>query len=153
MAQFEIKLIFIFFPGAVPFPLLFGLMFDQVCLVWQEICGDEKGSCWIYDNQSFATRLMYTVIAVKTLSTLSFITAFLVYKPPKSADTSLTDTETDSEVISVKTVTNCEMTETLLEVEQADSQLKLCDISKIQMHNLSHCDSKPLLDNTEEIRS
>ena len=91
------------FPGAVPFPLLFGLMFDQVCLVWQQTCNDEQGSCWIYDNQSLGKRLMYMIIAVKILSTSSFLGAFLVYKPPINNDKG--DSNSDSEVLPLTTVT------------------------------------------------
>ena len=77
------SLFFFAFTGATPFPLLFGLMFDQVCLVWQETCDDEQGSCWIYDNRVLGKRLMYMIITVKTISTFGFFISFLVYKPPK----------------------------------------------------------------------
>ena len=61
--------------------LLFGVIFDHACQVWQDQCG-EQGSCWIYDSKFLATGMLYLCIITKILTCLSFLGAFCIYKPP-----------------------------------------------------------------------
>ena len=36
--------------GMIVYPLIFGILTDSSCLVWEEVCGD-TGACWIYNAQ------------------------------------------------------------------------------------------------------
>ena len=69
-------------PGNVPGPIIFGLVFDVACVVWQTTCEGEEGSCWIYDSQFVAEGIFIACLVVKGVSTLSFLLAYCLYKPP-----------------------------------------------------------------------
>ena len=70
-----------FLAGNVPGPIVFGVIFDTACLVWQYRC-DERGSCWIYDSLFVAEGIFWACIVVKSISSLGFLLALLVYRPP-----------------------------------------------------------------------
>ena len=70
-----------FMAGNVPGPIVFGVIFDTACLVWQYRC-DERGSCWIYDSLFVAEGIFWACIVVKSISSLGFLLALLVYRPP-----------------------------------------------------------------------
>ena len=70
-----------FVAGNVPGPIVFGVIFDTACLVWQYRC-DERGSCWIYDSLFVAEGIFWACIVVKSISSLGFLLALLVYRPP-----------------------------------------------------------------------
>ncbi|KAK9505169.1 hypothetical protein O3M35_009279 [Rhynocoris fuscipes] len=40
--------LFAFIPG----PILFGIIIDSTCLIWDNNCG-QKGNCWLYDKTAF----------------------------------------------------------------------------------------------------
>lgn len=65
-------------PGAI----IIGAIFDSSCLVYQESCDVELGSCWIYDTQFIAQGLCVVGIVIKAISALCFGSALLLYKPP-----------------------------------------------------------------------
>lgn len=49
--------------GAIPGPIVFGLIFDATCKLWQEAeCSGEQGSCWIHDSAEVS---LYVFIACK----------------------------------------------------------------------------------------
>ena len=66
----------------MPGPIIFGLVFDVACLVWQETCDGGEGSCWIYDTQFLAEGIFWACIVVKGVSTLGFLMAYCLYRPP-----------------------------------------------------------------------
>lgn len=35
---------------AIPYPILYGKIFDSSCLVWSQEC-DKRGNCWLYDTE------------------------------------------------------------------------------------------------------
>lgn len=36
--------------GTIPAPMIFGLLIDETCILWQESC-DDHGACLVYDNK------------------------------------------------------------------------------------------------------
>ena len=70
------------YTGATPWPLLFGAVLDNACLVWQENCG-EKGSCWIYDNVKMGQGIFIIVLVCKFIAFVALAIATRLYKPPK----------------------------------------------------------------------
>lgn len=42
--------------GNVPCPIVYGVVVDSACLVWEMACG-EQGACWLYDSTVF--RMFY----------------------------------------------------------------------------------------------
>ena len=69
------------FVGNVPGPIVFGIIFDTACLVWQVRC-EEQGSCWIYDSLFVAEGIFWACVIVKCISSLGFLLALLLYRPP-----------------------------------------------------------------------
>ncbi|XP_060072652.1 solute carrier organic anion transporter family member 4C1-like [Ylistrum balloti] len=67
--------------GTVPGPIMFGSVIDSTCLVWQEKCG-EKTSCWIYDNALLSRNFFIILFAVKITTSILFVIAYKLYKPP-----------------------------------------------------------------------
>ncbi|OWF36138.1 Solute carrier organic anion transporter family member 4C1 [Mizuhopecten yessoensis] len=67
--------------GTVPGPIMFGSVIDSSCLIWQEKCG-EKTSCWIYDNALLSRNFFIIVFAVKITTSILFVIAYKLYKPP-----------------------------------------------------------------------
>ena len=67
--------------GNVPGPIVFGIVFDTACLVWQEKC-DGRGSCWIYDTQFLAEGIFWACVIVKLISSAGFFLALVLYRPP-----------------------------------------------------------------------
>ena len=80
-----LKQTFVRFLGSVPGPILFGWVFDKVCTVWQEKC-EEQGSCWVYDREKMAHRIMTLGLVIKAISTILFSLALFFYKPPSKSD-------------------------------------------------------------------
>ncbi|XP_033727827.1 solute carrier organic anion transporter family member 4C1-like isoform X2 [Pecten maximus] len=67
--------------GTVPGPIMFGSVIDSSCLVWQEKCG-ENTSCWIYDNSQLSRNFFIILFSVKVTTSVIFIIAYKLYKPP-----------------------------------------------------------------------
>ena len=65
----------------MPGPIVFGIVFDTACLVWQEKC-DGRGSCWIYDTEFLAAGIFWACVVVKLISSLGFLLALILYRPP-----------------------------------------------------------------------
>lgn len=38
--------------GNVPCPIIFGVVVDSACLLWDSVCGT-KGACFLYDSDVF----------------------------------------------------------------------------------------------------
>ncbi|KAG8187157.1 hypothetical protein JTE90_020034 [Oedothorax gibbosus] len=36
----------------IPYPLIYGALADDACLVWEESCS-KTGNCWLYDSDKF----------------------------------------------------------------------------------------------------
>ncbi|UYV75934.1 SLCO4A1 [Cordylochernes scorpioides] len=68
--------------GTIPAPLLFGVMIDRSCILWQDTCSG-SGSCLAFDNYKMSTNVLTIVTVVKFLSFFFFLGAWLCYHPPK----------------------------------------------------------------------
>ncbi|XP_016049017.2 solute carrier organic anion transporter family member 4C1 [Erinaceus europaeus] len=70
--------------GTIPGPIIFGVMIDSSCVLWDvNECG-VKGACWVYDNIKMAHMLVAISVVCKII-TISFIgLAIFLYKPPPS---------------------------------------------------------------------
>ncbi|KAK3087766.1 hypothetical protein FSP39_010363 [Pinctada imbricata] len=97
--------------GTVPGPIFYGAVIDSTCLVWQEKCGDEQTSCWIYDNVALSRNFFLILICFKVFAGIMFLLAYKFYKPPLEKMASATyvvnsnNTNTvDSEDVAVATV-------------------------------------------------
>lgn len=62
--------------GSIPYPLLFGYISDQACLIWEKSCG-KQGNCWYYDANKFRQYLHLTAVAFMIGS--SFFDLFVIY--------------------------------------------------------------------------
>ncbi|GFT65176.1 solute carrier organic anion transporter family member 3A1 [Nephila pilipes] len=58
--------------GFIPYPIVFGVLVDSACLVWEKSCG-ETGNCWFYDVPKFNYLLHGASALFSILSALSFL--------------------------------------------------------------------------------
>lgn len=72
--------------GTIPGPVLTGFVIDTSCALWQILCDDSKGSCYVYDRYEMGWRLFLWWISVKLFSAVFFFIASIKYKNPQ-ADT------------------------------------------------------------------
>ena len=68
--------------GSVPAPLMFGLLFDVSCLLWQEECG-RRGNCWVYDKQQLSYNLLSLGFPASCLALVLFFLAFITFPKNK----------------------------------------------------------------------
>ncbi|XP_076338808.1 solute carrier organic anion transporter family member 74D-like [Tachypleus tridentatus] len=61
----------------IPYPLIYGIIVDSSCLVWEETCG-ETGNCWVYDSEKFRYSLHGTSLAFLILSIIFDFLVFLL---------------------------------------------------------------------------
>ncbi|XP_041479801.1 solute carrier organic anion transporter family member 4A1-like [Lytechinus variegatus] len=66
--------------GTVPGPVIFGLLIDNACSIWEEDC-DGARTCWMYDNSTLAKNALILTVCLKTVSILFFVGALVFYKP------------------------------------------------------------------------
>eukprot|EP00057_Strongylocentrotus_purpuratus_P033129 XP_790304.3 PREDICTED: solute carrier organic anion transporter family member 4A1 isoform X1 [Strongylocentrotus purpuratus] len=66
--------------GNVPAPIIFGLLIDRSCLLWETTC-DGSRSCWLYDNQQFSHSFLLLTVLFKSCSLLFCVAALFCYKP------------------------------------------------------------------------
>ena len=57
---------------------------DSACNVWQSLCDDKEGSCWIYRKTDMGVRLFVWWVIVKLLSMAFYFAAQYLYKPSDS---------------------------------------------------------------------
>lgn len=84
------------FLGTIPGPLLFGFTLDKGCVVWQEKC-NERGSCWIYDNDQLGRNFYILMVSVKLVSVSMMVVAYKLYKPPKQEGVNSSQTQLEIE--------------------------------------------------------
>ncbi|XP_030830131.1 solute carrier organic anion transporter family member 4A1 [Strongylocentrotus purpuratus] len=66
--------------GSAPSPIIFGLLIDKSCLVWEALCGGAQ-ICWLYDNRTLAYTMLGLCLCCKVLSLIFFGCAHLFYRP------------------------------------------------------------------------
>ena len=73
--------------GSIPGPILFGVVFDSVCVYWQYECG-RRGNCWVYDNTNLSLRaLAIALVGLAVNVVLSFL-AWVLYPSNVSSPSS-----------------------------------------------------------------
>ncbi|OCT98558.1 solute carrier organic anion transporter family member 4C1-like [Xenopus laevis] len=84
-----VQWLFIRLLGSIPGPILFGVVIDSTCILWNiNECGAE-GACWTYNNSQMSFSLIAISAASKVLTIAFLFVAFCIYKPPlKSTETS-----------------------------------------------------------------
>ena len=59
--------------GSIPGPILFGLLIDNTCILWdKKECDDSVGNCLIYDNWTMAYSILAVQMTVKALGIIFF---------------------------------------------------------------------------------
>ncbi|XP_063820142.1 solute carrier organic anion transporter family member 4C1 [Pseudophryne corroboree] len=77
--------------GSVPGPIVFGVVIDSSCILWNvNECGS-KGACWTYDNSSISYKLIGISAASKVITLIFLFVAYFIYKPPLSKSDSSQD--------------------------------------------------------------
>ncbi|KAF8778400.1 Solute carrier organic anion transporter like protein [Argiope bruennichi] len=71
--------------GTIPAPIFFGWLIDKSCVLWQDSCDDQHGSCLFYNNEKMSTNILTIICLVKFLSCIFFTVAWYSYRPPESA--------------------------------------------------------------------
>lgn len=56
-----VTLMFVSLFALIPGPILYGIIIDQTCLIWEDTCGS-NGNCWYYDKERFRWSLNCTAI-------------------------------------------------------------------------------------------
>ena len=75
--------------GAIPGPIIFGVIFDSGCVYWQFECG-RRGNCWVYNNDVLGVRAFAIAVAGIFASTVLFILCWLSYPPVTTCNSGLT---------------------------------------------------------------
>ena len=61
----------------MPGPLIFGVVFDSACILWQEGCG-ALGTCWVTDNDALAYRFLILFMIIQIVAFILFGGSYLV---------------------------------------------------------------------------
>lgn len=76
--------------GSIPAPIIFGLVIDSTCQIWQEeddSCAESSGgSCWFYDVSTLGVRLFLVTLLPKIVSAFFFLAALYVHKPEEAEE-------------------------------------------------------------------
>ena len=60
---------------------MLGSIMDSACNLWQQLCNDDSGACWIYKKTDMGIRLFVWWVIVKLLSMGFYFAAQYFYKP------------------------------------------------------------------------
>lgn len=85
--------------GTIPAPMLFGVLIDETCALWQRDsqqdqqgpqsprgpCAAEDGSCIAYDNLNMSRYMLALALLGKVCSLVFYALAWWLYKPPAGA--------------------------------------------------------------------
>lgn len=67
--------------GSVPGPIVFGILLDSSCLLWETNC-DGSANCWLYDNKMSAQGFLILTASCEVIATTCLILALATYKSP-----------------------------------------------------------------------
>ncbi|KAJ8020668.1 Solute carrier organic anion transporter family member 4A1 [Holothuria leucospilota] len=101
--------------GTVPGPIIFGKLIDSACMIWEYEC-EGQGTCWVYQNDDFATSLFLVVLSCRLLSIVFYSGSLLFYKPLKKEIGEDGDDEKKEEIDLSQTKTTPSSTEEGMEV-------------------------------------
>lgn len=71
--------------GTVPGPIVFGLLIDKSCMIWEDQC-DGLRNCWLYENGQFAMYMFVIVFSCRAISILFYLAAYFLYSPAETSD-------------------------------------------------------------------
>ncbi|XP_044131909.1 solute carrier organic anion transporter family member 4C1 [Bufo gargarizans] len=70
--------------GSIPGPIVFGVVIDSSCILWNlNECGTQ-GACWTYNNTGISYKLIGISAASKVITIIFLFIAYFIYKPPPS---------------------------------------------------------------------
>lgn len=78
--------------GAIPGPILYGVIFDSSCVYWQEECG-RRGNCWVYNNDDISTRAFILSFMGVVICVVFLILCWIYYPPISCANCRIKSTE------------------------------------------------------------
>lgn len=73
--------------GGLLGPVLFGVILDSSCSLWDERC-DKRGFCWTYNNNTLSLLVFAAVVAFKIGKLLFYLMAWYFYPISEVDDTS-----------------------------------------------------------------
>eukprot|EP00467_Chlorarachnion_reptans_P007681 CAMPEP_0114517006 /NCGR_PEP_ID=MMETSP0109-20121206/17652_1 /TAXON_ID=29199 /ORGANISM="Chlorarachnion reptans, Strain CCCM449" /LENGTH=790 /DNA_ID=CAMNT_0001697475 /DNA_START=27 /DNA_END=2399 /DNA_ORIENTATION=- len=71
--------------GSIPGPLIFGVVIDSACFLWEEKC-NERGSCWEYRSFELRRNLVMLALFPKLASFVFFFLAWWYFEDSPEAD-------------------------------------------------------------------
>lgn len=66
--------------GAIPGPIIFGVIFDSSCVYWQFDCG-RRGNCWVYNNNRVSIRAFFITTTGVLISFVFMLLCWIFYPP------------------------------------------------------------------------
>ena len=66
--------------GAIPGPIIFGVIFDASCVYWQFDCG-RRGNCWVHNNGQISTRIFFTAVTGVLINFVFMLLCWIFYPP------------------------------------------------------------------------
>ena len=72
--------------GTTPGPVMFGVIVDSACVVWQDSTCGERGVCWLFRQENLSLRIMAWWIGLKLCGAAVYGVASLVYKPSEAEE-------------------------------------------------------------------
>lgn len=65
---------------SIPYPLIYGKIFDYCCLVWSRECG-KRGNCWLYDTEKL--RIVYHSVSIALIAMGSVFDLIMIFLSPR----------------------------------------------------------------------
>lgn len=68
---------------SIPYPLIYGKIFDDSCIVWSKTC-DKRGNCWLYDTNKLRTT--YHTVSIVLIAIGSIFDFIMIFLSPRLND-------------------------------------------------------------------
>ena len=65
---------------SIPYPIIYGKIFDYSCLVWSRECG-KRGNCWLYDTEKL--RKIYHGVSIALIAMGSVFDLIMIFLSPR----------------------------------------------------------------------
>jgi organic anion transporter 5A len=65
---------------SIPYPIIYGKIFDYSCLVWSRECGT-RGNCWLYDTEKL--RYIYHGVSIALIALGSVFDLIMIFLSPR----------------------------------------------------------------------
>lgn len=65
---------------SIPYPIIYGKIFDYSCLVWSSECGS-RGNCWLYDTEKL--RYIYHGVTISLIALGSVFDLIMIFLSPR----------------------------------------------------------------------